>query len=617
MSILDQLRATLIKHIVYAQLGIIVLLGIASYSNTLNVPPLFDDDLSVSIANNIQKDITLYSFQGFIRVARWFTDVTFALNRKLHGEQVLGFHIVNLAIHLSSALVIYLFIQKCIEALRHTFQIHHQSEHSAFLQRFVPFTAAALFVCHPIQTQAVTYISQRYTSLAALLYISSLLSYLLARLSCSDPAKRIQVWAWGAASFLLAVLAMKSKEISFTLPIMAVALELVFFQGKLLKNRIFWAISAGLLLLIPVQLMYMLGAGKAGTLLHLIQSATTETPNIARGDYLLTEFRVIATYLRLLILPINQNLDYDYPVYYSLFDPSVFASFLLHVALAGLALFLFIRSGRHLTSDTPWPGVSMRLVCFGIFWFYLALSVESSLIPINDVIFEHRLYLPSAGFFMAAASCVAGLVMQRLRHHRTAWILAGLLCIVLTASTVARNRVWASELGLWQDVVEKSPNNARARHAVGLLYFKKFMLDKAVPQLVRSLELNADQDTYWKTLNYTISLLGKFEGRCSNGKQYQTTDNRVIPEYRKNWMAISHNNLGLAYEYLGNMIMAQENYQKAVVNNPSLDHAWYNLALIAALSHDTDNVITSLDGLNAINPLLAQQARKEISLQRQ
>jgi tetratricopeptide (TPR) repeat protein len=568
----------------------------------------FDDDDILTIIN-ISSD--MYSIQGFISRARWFADITFALNHHLHGRQVLGYHLFNLAIHLSSAGVAYLLVQRAIEALKRTFRIAEDDECVTFLQHFIPFATAALFVCHPVQTQAVTYIAQRYTSLATFLYLSSLLSYLLARLA--DDAKKLQAWSWGFACFLSALLAMKSKEIAFTLPLMIVALEFALFRGELLKNRLYLALGAGLLLVIPLQLVYTHGTGSPGNLLNQIHAATTETQAISRTDYLLTQFRVVATYLRLLILPINQNLDYDYPVSHSLFDPSVFAALLLHITLTGIAMALFIRSNRRLNSGTPSAGISMRLACLGIFWFYLALSVESSLIPIRDVIFEHRVYLPSVGFFMAAAACISGVAAHRRRYRNACWVATVLLCLVFTVSTIARNRIWSSEMALWQDALEKSPNKARVRSSVGILYFQKCLPELALPHLVRAVELEQPgRQLYWNKLNAALSIIAKFEGRCSRGMEYHVTLDKVDPLYIKPWLANSYNNLGLAYEFLGNLYLARENYLKAVTLNPSLDLAWYNLALAAAHQNDTPTVVSSLKKLRTINPLLEQAAAKTI-----
>ncbi len=593
-------------HLPSIHIGLILLLGIASYTNSLAVPLHFDDENAVRIVNNLGNN--LYSIRSFISTPRWFTDMTFAVNRTLHGEQVLGYHLVNLAVHLSTAAVIYLFIQRAIEALQQTFQIPVDGNCPLFLQYFIPFSAAAIFVCHPIQTQAVTYIAQRYTSLTTLLYVSSLLSYLLARLSFSEGTRNHRVWLWGCVSLILALLAMKSKEIAFTLPLMATVIEVALFRGRMLRNRLFLTLGILLLLVIPLQLIYSHNTRNPENLLLNIQSATSETQNISRVDYLLTQFKVVATYLRLLVLPVSQNVDYDYPVYHSLFTPSVLAALLLHLSLAALALILFIHSQRCLTSGRSATGISLRIACLGIFWFYLAMSVESTLIPIRDVIFEHRIYLPSAGFFMAAAAGIAGIASYHQKSLTVFWGVIVLLCFVLMAGTIARNRVWSSELALWQDALKKSPNKARPHNFVGVLYFRKYMPEKALPHLVRALELDPAPQKHWDSLNAAISIIFSYTGRSSAGKDYH----EIAVEGRKAWMANSYNNLGLAYEHLGNSYLAWENYQKAVSNNSELDLAWYNLALLAARRNDAPAAAVALERLKAINPQLEKIAAASI-----
>jgi hypothetical protein len=562
----------------YVHGGIIILLGLICYANSLAVPQQFDDASVVSIADNINTD--LFSWRGFFGTARWVVDVTFAVNRQLHGERVFGFHLVNLAIHLAAALAVYLMMRQTIAALQRTFRIAADDAGYGFTRRFMPFAVAVLFVCHPLQTQAVTYIVQRYASLTALFYLGSLLCYLLARLA-PDGENGKRRWWWGVAAIVLALLAMKCKEIAFTLPLMMAALEVALFRGELLKKPLFLALGAVLLSIIPLQLLTVHGAGEPANLLGHMQVLVTETQKISRLDYLLTQFRVVATYLRLLFMPLNQNVDYDYRLSHTLFEPAVCAALLLHFALAGLAVALFIRSRRCFASATPAAGLAPRLASLGICWFYLALSVESSVIPIRDVIFEHRLYLPSVGFFMALAAGFAALAAYRPRYGRAAWVVVALLCGALTVSTIARNRIWSDEMAMWQDVMAKSPNKAKVRYYAGFLYYKKFMPDKAVPLLVRAVELDPGVKPYRIVLNAQIALLGQFRGRSSDGMQFHSAINTVNPRYVRQWEAVSYNNLGLAYEYLGNRALARESFLKAARINPSFDLARSNLALTA------------------------------------
>ena len=147
------------------------------------------------------------------------------------------------------------------------------------------------------------------------------------------------------------------------------------------------------ILIVPLGLLDLVDLQKPwAEILHSISRKSFIATTVSRGDYLLTQLVVWVTYLRLLLLPLNQNLDYDYPIYHSFFSPAVLLSFLLLVALLGLAVWLLQRYRQR----EP----AVRLMAFGIFLFFLAPAVGSSFMPMVDVINEHRLYLAAAGFLL-------------------------------------------------------------------------------------------------------------------------------------------------------------------------------------------------------------------------
>jgi tetratricopeptide (TPR) repeat protein len=578
-------------------LFIILLLGMAAYANSFSVPLQYDDVMT------LRKFVSVPLGPAHIGGMRWITDLTFWLNRTLHGESVAGYHAVNLAIHLTSAVCLYHLVLSSIRALQSSFSLVADEDNLLFLWRFVPFTTAAIFVCHPVQTQAVTYIAQRYTSLAAMLYLASLLAYLRARI----PGAGTRAWLWGTTAFFLALLAMMSKEIAFTLPLMAVIMEIFLFRGALLKRPLFLILGSTLMLVIPLRQLQKYELQGFSDVLSALRQASVEVQGISRGDYFLTQVRVVVTYLRLLLFPVNQNLDYEYPLQHSLFTPQILASLSLHLALATVALLLFLRSRSALQSGYFGAGAAMRLASLGIVWFYTALAVESSIIPIRDVICEHRLYLPSAGFILAV-TCLAALTADRTAGQKAAWWVAAVCCLTLATATVVRNRVWSTPLSLWSDVLKKSPNKARAYFHVGYSLAQGMMPDKALPYLVRSIELNPAAIDFRVTLNGVIDALGTFRGRYDTGMKYHLMVYTIDPRDERLWRAVSCNNLGLAYEYLGNYAAARAQFEKAASLNPDLDLAWLNLAVISSRLHDPAGVSAALERLGSINPGLAGSA---------
>ncbi|MEJ2697445.1 MAG: hypothetical protein P8013_12460, partial [Candidatus Sulfobium sp.] len=288
----------------------------------------------------------------------------------------------------------------------------------------IAFFAALLFVVHPVQTQAVTYIVQRFTSLAAMFYLLSVVFYINGRLGAMgdgqkslpacQPASlpaghqdstdstftiqlpiayRLLPIVYYFLSLLSAVLAMLTKEIAFTLPLTIVLYEFIFFKATVKKKLLFLLPVLLTLVVIPIS---VLGTHRPlGELLSDLSTRTRVQTNIPRWDYLMTQMRVIVTYIRLIFFPVNQNLDYDYPIYHSLSEPPVILSSLFLLSLFGIAVYLIYKSRQadKATSrqackpDVQSPPYSspltpyFRLISFGIFWFFITLSVESSVIP--------------------------------------------------------------------------------------------------------------------------------------------------------------------------------------------------------------------------------------------
>ncbi|MEN8262924.1 MAG: hypothetical protein ABFR82_05630 [Nitrospirota bacterium] len=473
---------------------LIVITGILAYSNTFHVPFIFDDK-AVIVRNPIVKDLHYFvqpddaeNFKGFFEYEvfkrRYIGYLTFALNYKMQDLDVRGYHIVNLLIHITNSIILYFFI---IVSFNTPFLKKSSIKGSA---RQIAFIAALFFVSHPIQTQAVTYIWQRVTSLTATFYLFSLLMYVKARLvhkayqspeDCLKKGLKSGSVLYYSASIVSAVLAMKTKEIAITLPISIFLYEIMFMEGTF-RKRIFRLIPYFLaMMIIPLSLTN--SAMPIGDLIGDISDRSrSELLQISRLDYLFTEFRVLITYIRLIFLPINQNLDYDYPLYSSFFDPSVFLSFLLLLLIFSLGVYCINRyRGKN---------AHARLISFGIFWFFITLSVESTFIPIRDVINEHRMYLPSIGIFTAICTIIL-MVTDRMRD-RGRMIMAAMLAVIiiaLTGATYARNMVWRNEINLWADVVSKSPGKARAFYNYGNAYKNRGDLINAGKKWEKTLEL--------------------------------------------------------------------------------------------------------------------------------
>lgn len=452
-----------------ATLAGMLILGILIYSNSFDCSFHFDDGPNITGQPLIRN---FWDFQSWwnIQSTRQLAFGSFALTYQLFGYEVWGWHLFNLLIHLATALAVWRLTALLFRtpALRNL-PIAAQAPSLAL-------AAGLLFVAHPLATQSVTYIVQRIAAQAAMFYLLSLGLYVQARLT---DTRKPTAWLLYLGAGFAGVCAMLTKENAYTLPLAILLVEIYFFQseniGRLLSDKRF-LIAAAVLVLIFMrfvaknfeQFNYTLNLDTGG--------------KINSNNYLLTQFTVIWKYIRLLFIPLGQNLDHQIAVSESFFQPRTFVAFLGLVALGSWALFLFKRN---------------RLVSFGILWFFLTLSVESSFLPIADVIFEHRTYLPSFGFFVAVCAGILYPVYQK--YDRTA--LALLLGLVASYSvlTFVRNRVWKTDETLWSDAIAKAPS-VRAYNNRGDYYYQKKEYEKAAADFNAALKLNPDYARAYRNL---------------------------------------------------------------------------------------------------------------------
>ena len=386
--------------------GVLILVVFLVYSNTFNASFHFDD--TPHIVENYQIR-NLGNIPEILKGQRGVTMATFALNYAAGGLNVVGYHIVNISIHAVAAVLAYFLVFLTLGSL---------TEDETWAKRIAAYSAL-LFAVHPVQTQSVTYIVQRMESLASLFYLAALLFFIKSA-KCSDSGKRIALYAGVAIAYVLGVM---SKEIAITLPVIALLYDYYFIakgevKGIFARIPVYAILAIISVIFIVVFIVPLGGFGdlseeSSGIAVGMAPSAGFGVKSISPLEYLFTQFNVIVYYIALLLAPINQNLDYDFPVSRGLFEmpvvkegtvlnipilpPVVSLSILL--AIVAVAVWLFFRYKR-----TGEPRA--LVISFFVFWFFIILAPTSSVVPIIDVIFEHRLYLASLGFFVIFAVCL-------------------------------------------------------------------------------------------------------------------------------------------------------------------------------------------------------------------
>jgi protein O-mannosyl-transferase len=392
---------------------------------------------------------------------------TFLMDRALYGENPMGYHLLNLFLHLGSGVFVYRILARAVtqDALR------------------LPFWASLLFLIHPIQTEAVTYISGRATGLMAFFYLLALFLYIKAS-EVQDAPKAYRLYLSGAiASFAMSL---GSKETAMTFPLMLLLWDTVI--GRLSRRSLRAAILSRHL---PFWIVLLLAG--AWALSHPRYSFLAQVSIHLRPvwENFLSEVHAVAYALMLYFHPWKQNFDHDLPVFHSLIQWPLLFDLSILVGMAVTALFTLRR---------------LPLLSFGIIWFFIQL-LPTSLIPRADLFSERNLYLASIGLVLATvvlASCLMQWVTTALPNARAVqfggYSVVLLVVFLLGFLTHQRNLVYRDQVSFWSDTVRKSPNKARAHNNLGHAHALEGEWDEAIEEFRAAARLDPDNALAQKNL---------------------------------------------------------------------------------------------------------------------
>ena len=522
--------------------AVLVLLGLAAYSNCFTVPFLFDDDpgilgQSLVTTPDLNWGELLHNQTPVVTLTLW-------ANYRLGGENVVGYHIVNLAIHLLAALVLF-------GIARRTFLSEPLRARFGRLARLLGLAVAAIWMLHPIQTQAVTYIIQRKESLMGLFYLLTLYSFIRGSTSLTAGAatarrngRTVPATIWLLAGVVSCLLSAGCKPVAATAPLIVLIYDLGFLSDRRPMPRKQWlfliaaslgfaAISLVAFVLVARKTQseawpwFFLGSGGAGLLtmaclltplrnrdairvrgwaylllaiswlwlgyafMGRLQAEGLGGGHVTVADYASCQPGAVLHYLQLLFAPTGLCFDYG--------DlrgswPWVTDVSQIRTATAVLAGMVIISLGVL----ARWPTWGFWLV-----WFFLILAPSSSVLVVQtELAGDYRVYLSLAGFAMLAVMIVQRLWQllpasggagqgSLLEEARPVTLLA-VLAVVLGVMTFIRNQTYASALSLWEDTAskEKAANNYRARNNYGRELLDAGAVEAAGKELKKALELN-------------------------------------------------------------------------------------------------------------------------------
>jgi tetratricopeptide (TPR) repeat protein len=445
----------------------LLLATVLAYSNTFGAPFILDDQFDILENPTIR---SLWPPGGlFTRMVggkltlltRPVANLTFALNHAIGGFDPRGWHAVNLAIHLGAGLLLYGLVRRAL-------RLPGPAPRSGAAAIGAAWAAALLWSLHPLQTESVTYLTQRYESLMGFFYLLTL----YATLRCGEGAGGARAWA--GCAIAAAFLAMGCKEVAVSVPIAALLLDRAFLAGTF---REAWRHRKGL----------HCGLMASWGFLALLQSFAASREEWAGlhirfspWEYATTQFGVLLHYLRLAAWPSGLVLDHRWPVARAAAE--ILPGLLVVATLVGLTIYALARHPR--------------LGFLGAV-FFMVLAPTSTVLPLGDLAVEHRMYLPLAPLVVLVVLGAERILARpdaptAIRRWAGAGA-AGILALGLGIATHARNALYADPAALWRDNLARTPWNVRVMNNLGLEYLRSGRLREANGQFEAALRLAPDE----------------------------------------------------------------------------------------------------------------------------
>ena len=489
--------------------------------------------------------------------------VSYATNYYFSHLRPLGYHITNFTFHIGTSLLIY-------------WMIFHLSRKRAYS---LSFFSALLFSLHPLNTETICYLSGRASIFLAFFYLLSICFFIQWR-ELHKNNKNLLSFFFLSGAILSFMAGWLSKQNVATLPLVLFGMNFYFYSAKR-PTSVFIKENKSLLISLAFAGLVALYYGAK----HVPDPGSGKYNSLV---YFATQINAIPLYyLRLFLFPFNLNIDPDFPSFYSLGFTQIALSLLIILSLA----FFFIK----IQNEKRW-------LAFGLFWFIVTLAPTSSFIPLNELVSEHRVYLPSIGLFIFFAA----ILLAAEKKIKNSFLNFGqwgfipehfvflLVILLFCFNVIDRNFTWRNDERIWTDALKKSPLKARPYNEVGLILFKQREFDKAENFFRKTIELNP---------KYSLTLVN-----LGNLYDLQGRQEEAILKY-KSAIELKRSDSYYAFIGLGNIFVkkkqlqeALDEYKKAVSFNPEHPLAIYNIGKIFEMINKTSEARTFYQKAVNIDP---------------
>lgn len=609
---------------------LIAVVGLAAYAGSFRGAFIFDDITALKSMAGQMRSLWLWPDFG----QRWIVDWSLQVNFALGAKSPWGYHAVNLAIHILAGFALY-------GVVRRTLLLPRLAARFGAAVDGIGLAVALLWLVHPIQTESVTYVIQRAESLMGLLYLLTL--YAAIR-SFASP----RPLPWQALSVAACALGMAAKPVMVTAPVMVGVYDWLFVSGSLrAMQRRSPALYAGL-----ATSWFVLIAGMIAS--PLGPTAGLEMESVTPAAYLATQPASILRYLRLVVWPGPLVFDYygfDFPP----------------VRSAGeIALPALVVGG--LLAATLWGLWRRREWSFLGVWFFAILSPTSSVVPVADPYFEHRMYLPLAAAVTGVVLLAYGAVRKWSVRPAAALAVAAAGVAVLAGQTWARNQDYANAERMWRGVLAQRPENTRAEVCLGEALIEAGHREEGLAHIRKPLAMRPGDAKTYRVVALALERVGEWpeaeaQHRAALAIDPRRVDTRcdladllhdreryaeAIPEYaeclrrdeglarawhgmadslarlgrladaapfyqeylrRRPKDAEARNGLGVAWLGLGRLAEAREEFRKAVLIAPLFAEARMNLGIVLMKSGDAQAGDMEIRRALEIKPELSEALR--------
>jgi protein O-mannosyl-transferase len=426
--------------------GVLLLLAFAiaiAYWNSLSIDFQFDDSYQI-VANP--------SLRSLRNVPRFFYDpttasstndriglrpvllATYALNYAVSGLQPWSYHVLQMILHFVAAALVFVIVRDHLW--------WPAAERGPLGRARIPAAACAFFFAlAPLNSHSLDYMSARSAILTTCLYLGAFLAFLRGRL-------------WAMA--LLHAAALMTKEIAATFPLAILLYEVIYgyrARGRSVPETLPERPGLG----VPLAVAVSLDVAFAVYRKLLIPGWSGETYPYGPWAWFMSGWAAYVYYVRLFLWPDALSVDHDFPIVASFSEPRAWLSLLVLLVWVGLAWRVSKR----------WPQVG-----FATGWFLLTLAVESTFIPLGEVVNDHRPYIGTALGLSLLLAWVLDRVTAPLgaRRHVAFGAASALLCAAALPVIWHRNWIWQDSVRLWVDTVEKGPGNGRAWMNAGVAF---------------------------------------------------------------------------------------------------------------------------------------------------